>query len=60
MEQVCGDHSGICARVKTLEGQVNILFDKWDSMNTKLTAALVALSLNLVGIVALLIMKAVN
>ena len=50
----CKQHSGFESRIKHLEDNVLGLWDKWDNMQKTILGIFVALSLNLIGVVALL------
>lgn len=51
---ICREHSGFLARIKDLEGNVSKLWTKWDSMQKMVIGILVALVLNLLGVISLL------
>lgn len=51
----CKQHSGFESRIKYLEKGVRSLWDKWDSMQKMVLGIFIALSLNLIGVVAVLI-----
>jgi len=53
--EVCHEHSGICARTKGLEGDVKVLFDKWDGIQKLLVGTLVSTVLSLIGVIFLLL-----
>jgi len=51
----CKAHSGIVERIKDCEGNVKALWQKWDKMQIMVTAIFITLSLNLIGVVFLLL-----
>ena len=56
LERRCDErHDGIDRRLGEVKGEVSQLWVKWDEMNSKLIGALVALVLQLAGIIFLII-----
>lgn len=53
MKEPCNAHSGIEARIKTLERDVINLWNKWDAMQKLILGVFITLALNLIGILAL-------
>jgi len=54
-EEVCLKHSGVCAKIDTLEGNVSKLWAKWDGIQKLLIGTLVSTALSLMGIIFLLL-----
>lgn len=50
----CKAHSGILERMKDCEKNVSALWQKWDKMQITVLAIFITLSLNLIGIIFLL------
>ena len=51
----CKEHTGIVERVKDCEDNVKNIWKKWDGMQKMILAIFVALSLNLIGVIFLLL-----
>jgi len=51
-EIVCKEHSGLVARLKTCEGNVTELWNKWNGMQKIIITLLLS---NLIGVIVLLI-----
>jgi len=54
-EEVCLRHSGVCAKIGTLEGNVSKLWAKWDGMQKLVIGTLVSAILSLIGIISVFI-----
>jgi len=54
-EDLCHKHSGMCARIGTLEGNVSKLWVKWDGIQKLLIGTLVSTTLSLMGVIFLLL-----
>ena len=54
---ICNQHSGFKAKIETLEDNVLRLWNKWDSMQKTVLGVFVVLSMNLVGVIVILIMS---
>ena len=52
---ICKQHSGFDERLKGVENDVNTLLEKWDGMQKLVIGIFVAFSLNLIGIIAILL-----
>lgn len=52
---LCKAHSGIKARVGALEDNVKALWENWNSMQKIVLAIFITLSINLLGVVFLLL-----
>jgi hypothetical protein len=52
---ICKEHTGLVARLCTCEANVSKLWGKWDRMQITIVGIFVTLSLNLIGVVFLLI-----
>ena len=52
---VCKAHSGILARIKVCEGNVTELWNHWNGMQKTIIGIFIALSLNLIGVIVILI-----
>jgi len=52
---LCKAHSGIIERIKDCERNVRALWNKWDRMQITVLAIFITLSLNLIGVIFLLI-----
>lgn len=53
--EICHEHSGLVARIESLEGGVKDLSSKWDSMQKLLIGTLVSAVLSFIGILAMFI-----
>ena len=51
---ICKEHSGLVSDISTAQRNITSLWEKWNSMQKIIIAALVALVMNLVGVVVLL------
>ena len=54
-DDVCLKHSGICARIKSLEDDMKSIWFKWDSVQKLLIGTLVSALLSLAGVVFLVV-----
>ena len=54
-ESLCKEHSGLVARIKTCEGNVTELWNKWNGMQKIIITLLLS---NLIGVIVLLITHA--
>jgi len=54
---LCKEHSGFKARIKELEDNIHKLWDKWDNMQKTIIGIFVVLSMNLIGVIFLLLRK---
>jgi len=54
---VCKEHSGFKERLKDCEGNVTELWNHWNSMQKTIIGIFIALSMNLLGVVIILIMN---
>lgn len=54
-EEVCHKHSGVCAKVTSLEDNVSKLWEKWDGVQRLLIGTLISTALSLMGIIFLLL-----
>ena len=52
---ICKEHSGHEARLNDMENNVQKLWDKWDGMQKTILGIFVTLSLNLIGVIFLLL-----
>lgn len=55
MDTVCKEHSGHEARIKDVEESIKNLWAKWDGMQKMILGIFITLSLNLIGVIFLLI-----
>lgn len=53
--EVCKAHSGIVAKIETLEANVQKIWENWNSLQKMIIGIFVALSLNLIGIIFVLL-----
>ena len=51
----CSEHSGLCAKIESLEDNVSKLWDKWDSMQKLVIGTLVTSMISAIGIIGMLI-----
>jgi len=54
---VCKEHSGFEERLKDCEGNVIELWDHWNGMQKTIMGIFIALSMNLLGVVIILVMN---
>jgi len=54
-DDVCLKHSGMCAKIKMLEGDVKSLWLKWDGAQKLLIGTLISTLLSFLGVIFLLI-----
>lgn len=54
-QSICKAHSGFDARIENLEENVKKIWDNWNSMQRIILAIFITLSLNLVGLIFLLL-----
>ena len=52
---ICKEHSGIVKAIENCEEDVKALWTKWDSIQRMIIGIFVTLSLNLIGVIFLLI-----
>ena len=52
---ICKEHSGLKARIGALEGNVTELWSHWNGMQKMIIGIFIALSLNLIGVIIILI-----
>ena len=52
---ICRDHSGMCAEIINIKEDLVVLFEKWDKVQTLLIGTLVSTCLSLLGVVFLLL-----
>ena len=52
---ICKEHTGLVARIKTLEDNVGKLWAKWDGMQKMTLGIFIALAMNLIGVIFLLL-----
>jgi len=52
---ICPEHSGFCAKITSLEGNVSRLWDKWDGMQKLVVGTLASATLSLIGVIVILI-----
>lgn len=53
--EYCDKHAAHCTRLKSLEKNVDELWNKWDSIQKLFIATLTTLCLNLVGVIIIVI-----
>jgi len=53
--ELCHEHSGVCARIEKLEDDVRTLFSKWDGNQKLLLGTLVSTITSLLGVIFLLL-----
>ena len=56
-DEVCKAHSGFYSKIETLEDNVSKLWEKWESVQKLLICTTVAIVLNLMGVIAILVVK---
>ena len=56
-KNTCKAHSGFKADIINIKADISKLWEKWDTMQKTIIAIFVTLSLNLVGIIFLLLRK---
>lgn len=54
-DDTCKEHSGCMARIQDVEENISMLWGKWDRINNVFIGSLVALILNLAGVVFLIL-----
>jgi len=52
---ICKAHSGFKAKIEDLESNVSRLWEKWDGMQKMIIGIFVTLSLNLIGVIFILV-----
>jgi len=52
---ICREHSGVIERLKDCERNVSALWCKWDTMQKVTLGIFITLSLNLIGVIILLV-----
>jgi hypothetical protein len=51
----CNEHSGFEARIKSVEDNVKSLWNRWDWIQKIVLGVFITLSLNLIGVIALIV-----